>query len=190
LLGFNSALLAQTNDLKINEVRYYSQYGPTGEFLHAFVELYNRGNVPINVNNYHLVNNQDAVIATLPNWTIPAESFLTVFFGEGVDDSDFTDNEGVFYTQGDSPPIWTTDQFVDIAAYSTRPTMGLMIDGYDTNQSSDWVEFDWTSQLNNIGATNPVLTSPVNGSTIDSDSLFVKWRAIPYTYYYQRAYCH
>lgn len=210
-------------DLKINEIRHYATYSPTGNFMPSFIELYNAGENSLDVGNYKIYNNKDSLLVSLSaKLNIPAKGYLTVLMGSGLDDLTFTENEATYHTQADSLNIfntledavglyngnnqiidfvawsesgnyngrqthsdaigsnlWDDGIFVNTSGYSINSTIGRTIDGYDTNVADNWVQFNWTSQLNDTGAANPILTSPVNGSAINSDSLLVTWRAIP-----------
>lgn len=96
------SIFAAPKDLKINEIRPLAKTNPVGSFQHSFVELYNAGDKPQHLQHWQLVNGKGKVIAALPAWILPGRSFLTVYFGQGQNDSSFTDRAGHFYTQGDS----------------------------------------------------------------------------------------
>jgi len=66
----------------------------------AWVELLNVGDGPLNVGGWTLSNRDGLALTVLPDWEVPAGCYLTVHFGAGVNDSDFTDCEGHFWTEG------------------------------------------------------------------------------------------
>jgi hypothetical protein len=84
--------------VRINEV----MFNPFGEDAGAeWVELYNADLREQNTRGW-LVSNRNGVVATLPDWALPSNCYLVVVFGAGIDDSDFGDGRGVFYTQSQS----------------------------------------------------------------------------------------
>jgi len=65
-----------------------------------WVELLNVGDGPVNVGGWSLSNRDGLALTVLPDWDVPAGCYLTVHFGAGVNDNDFTDCEGHFWTEG------------------------------------------------------------------------------------------
>ena len=127
LFQFSCTQNTASNKLKINEVWTKGGDSPVGGFLHNFVELYNKDSVAISVSGWTLANRTGAVIATLPNWVLPPKTYLTVYFGSGQDDDDFSDREGSYYTQGDSLNIFD-DVMDEVGLYTGRPSGSSIID--------------------------------------------------------------
>jgi len=98
--------------LRINEVRPDALAGPQEDFIEARVELYNPGASSAGTSGLALVNAAGATIAVLPAWSVPARGFVTVVFGSGIDDADFSDGAGTFFTEADSVGIFdgTSDE--------------------------------------------------------------------------------
>jgi hypothetical protein len=88
--------------LHINEIRPDALPGPQEEFLKASVELFNPGPSSAPTTGLSLLNAAGTTIATLPSWVVPAGGFVTVVFGTGTNDADFTDGAGTYFTAGDS----------------------------------------------------------------------------------------
>lgn len=97
--------------IKINEVRHYATYSPTGTFMPSFVELYNTAESSIDIGNYKIYNNQDSLLVDLPSGiNIPAKGYLTILMKEGVNDLSFNENEAVYFTQGDSLNLFNANK--------------------------------------------------------------------------------
>ena len=64
-----------------------------------WIELYNNGTETQNINGGIISNRTGEIAAILPNWDLPANSYLVVYFGTGSDDDDFSDGSGSFYTR-------------------------------------------------------------------------------------------
>jgi hypothetical protein len=95
--------------MKINEISTFATDFGSGTWHPAAVELYNSGGIPLNVNGWQLARKDGSAIATLPNWTIPAKSYLTIKFSKGTNDADLSDRKGTFFTQGDSIGVFDAD---------------------------------------------------------------------------------
>jgi len=79
----------------LNEI-LYDPFGP--DEGNEWVEIINTGKQAENLAGWMLVNRTGSMAAALPDWSLPAGAILTIQMGEGVDDSDFTDGEGLFYS--------------------------------------------------------------------------------------------
>jgi len=66
---------------------------------HPWVELLNNDHLPVNVEGWTLTNRSGIVLAVLPDWEIPGGCYLTIHFGTGTDDSDFSDGVGHFWIE-------------------------------------------------------------------------------------------
>lgn len=100
---------AQLNgqDLVINEVMFYNDTAVTDQFgeFHPWVELYNRGDAPISLNDYYLSNQQENPLKWhLPSVILAPDSVVLIFFSA----LDFTDEQPYhtsFYLAGQSSKI-------------------------------------------------------------------------------------
>ena len=115
--------------------------GSTGEILDEYmmewVELFNDGPASQNVGGWILTDRQAVTRATLPFWIIPEGAYLTVHFGEGDDDDDFSDGEGHYYV-GDVPEYYDTENG-ECALYSGAPSAGSIIDFVAWGHSMDYM---------------------------------------------------
>ncbi len=101
---------APVERLAINEVRSFEMRGPAGERFNNFVELYNAGDTDIDLDDYTIRGSNSVAFVNLPPWTMPAGTYLTVTFGSGTDDSDFSDGVGSYFTQADSIGVLSEDE--------------------------------------------------------------------------------
>ena len=95
-----SLLTVMSQSPTINDIRFEAYESPVGETLLASVELINTSGASIDLTGYYLTNEAASSIATLPSWILPDGDFLTIYFGIGTNDSDFSDDWGHYYTQG------------------------------------------------------------------------------------------
>ncbi|MBU1706505.1 lamin tail domain-containing protein [bacterium] len=114
-------------EVVINELSV--EPGSTGELLGYYmmewVELFNDG--PDNYVGGWILTDREAVTrATLPVWTMPGGAYLTVHFGEGVDDDDFSDGEGHYFV-GDVPEYYDMENG-ECALYNGAPSAGTIVD--------------------------------------------------------------
>ena len=93
----------------INEIRFEAFESPVGETLLASVELVNTSGTSIDLTGYQLTNELASSITTLPSWILPDGAYLTIHFGTGTNDSDFSNDWGHFYTQG-SQDVFNGDE--------------------------------------------------------------------------------
>jgi hypothetical protein len=108
--------------LILNEIRYASFSSPIGEQRElAFVEVYNKSAVGVSLSNHSLLRRDGSTVATLPSLTLPAKGFLTVLFGPGVDDTDFSDGEGTFYTQGVNDGVFEAEDELGLYGGAAGP---------------------------------------------------------------------
>lgn len=95
-----AALSTPAAALKLNEIRPWSGSTGVGDSTEAFpnlVELYNETGSAQSVAGWHLGGATASDLIALPAWSIPAGAYLTVVFGAGTDDADFSDNAGTFH---------------------------------------------------------------------------------------------
>jgi hypothetical protein len=97
---------AASTDLRLNEIWPNAVIGPQSNLVQSRVELFNTGPGPELVGGFTLTNAAGTSLVTLPAWTVPAQGFLTVIFGSGSDDADFSDGAATYFTQGDSLVIF------------------------------------------------------------------------------------
>jgi len=110
-----------TPRLALNEV----MFDPLGEDDgNEWVELYHQGRS--SVNGWTISNRSGEAIAVLPNWNLPHDCYLVVYFGEGTDDSDFSDGNGAFYVGGSADLFDNTED--EVALYSGAPDSSTIVD--------------------------------------------------------------
>ena len=89
--------------LVINEVLYFEDDGLRGaDGDHEWVEIYNATGIGIDLTGWTIADRDGwtgAGARALPSITLPAEAYLVVHFGQGVDDLNFDDLCGEYYTQ-------------------------------------------------------------------------------------------
>jgi len=79
----------------INEILF----NPSGlDHGKEWIELANPSNETRCIAGWTVSNKTGAVIAKLPSWDLPGNSYLVVHFGNGTNDDNFTDGPGHFYT--------------------------------------------------------------------------------------------
>ncbi len=126
-------------EVVINEILI--QPGSTGELLAYYmmewVELFNDGPASQNVGGWVLTDREAVTRATLPVWAVPEGAYLTVHFGEGDDDVDFSDGEGHYYV-GDVPEYFDTDND-ECALYSGAPSAVTIVDFVAWGHSMDYM---------------------------------------------------
>ena len=75
----------------INEVMYQPQSSDL-----EWVEIYNSTAISTNLSAWQLTNRVITATVTLPDWLIPPGAYLTVYFGSGSSDNDFSDSRGEY----------------------------------------------------------------------------------------------
>ena len=80
-------------EMLINEIMYDPFGSDAGN---EWIELYHKGGSSIN--GWTISNRNGTAVVVLPDWDIPDDCYLLVYFGNGTDDSDFSDGNGSFYT--------------------------------------------------------------------------------------------
>jgi hypothetical protein len=119
-------------DIKINEI----MFDPFGKGIgNEWIEIYNKGPETENIDSWVISKGTGEIVATLPNWDLPANSYLVVYFGTGSDDGDFSDGSGSFYT-GTNVEIFDNTED-EVALYSGSPSASSIVDF-----------FSWCSDLN------------------------------------------
>ncbi len=115
-------------DVRINEVLFNPGILGSGHegFDHEWVELYNAGPADVNLAGTTITAGDGVVAATLPAWNMPADTWLTVHFDVGTDDSDFDDRRGDYYV-GAAIDVFDTDED-ECAIYSGAPGAGTITD--------------------------------------------------------------
>lgn len=108
--------------VRINEV----MFNPFGEDAgEEWVELYNADSSDHSIKGW-TVSNKSGAVTTLPDWTLPSDGYLLVIFGGGSNDSDFSDGQGLFYTEDDSEILDNAQD--EVGLYSGRPRSSALVD--------------------------------------------------------------
>jgi hypothetical protein len=122
ILNFNQI----ESQIIVNEVMNDPLGDDTGN---EWIELYNKGD-DVNINGWTICTSNNEIIATLPDWIFPKETFLVIHFGEGIDDADFSSNEtcgnGTYFVHLNHEVLDNTRE--EIAIYSGNPTEESIID--------------------------------------------------------------
>ncbi len=112
--------LAQTEQLvKINEVMFNPFGNDTGI---EWLELYNAGIGPENLDGWTISNRDGTTATTLPSWDLPSDSYLIVFFGAGSSIDDFSDGYGLFCTGNNLEVFNNLEDEVGLYSGSPGPT--------------------------------------------------------------------
>jgi hypothetical protein len=90
-----------------------------------WIELYNPGNA-ISIDGWTVCNSEKNIIATLPNWLMPSNSYLLVNFGNGANEDDFSDGKATFFA-GKNQEMFDND-CDECALYSGQPNQNNIID--------------------------------------------------------------
>jgi len=116
------------SSIVINELN--SKEGHTGAELEShrnqWVELFNASSLSQSLSGWVITNGAGAQVAALPSWTLPPMCYLTVHLGSGTNDSDFSDQDGHYYT-GDSSTTFVGDED-ECALYSGAPSIMTVVD--------------------------------------------------------------
>jgi len=80
--------------LILNEL-LFNPNGPDGG--NEWIELTNPSNETRNISGWMISNKTGIAVVSLPNWDVPGYAYLIVHFGNGTNDSNFTDGSGHFY---------------------------------------------------------------------------------------------
>ncbi len=109
-------------DATINEI----MSDPTGDDAgNEWIELYNAGK-SIRIKGWTISNSVGSDIATLPNWVFPNGTYLAVYFGNGINDDDFSDGNATFYV-GSNQELFDNDMD-ECALYTGNPGSKTIID--------------------------------------------------------------
>lgn len=106
--------------LRINEVMFQPQIGDP-----EWVELYNGSGGPIQLGGMRVANGSLVNQITLPDWSMPAGTYLVVTFGSGEADSDFSDGSATYYTGTAGVPFFTSP---DVGLYEAAPSDETILD--------------------------------------------------------------
>jgi hypothetical protein len=99
---------------------------PTGDDAgNEWMELYNSGD-DVNVDRWSVSNSDGKVIAMLPDWLFPHDTYMVVHFGTGVNDANFSNGNATFYTNNDEEVL--DDIMDECAIYSGYPGEHTIID--------------------------------------------------------------
>jgi len=104
----------------INEVMFLPETGDP-----EWVELYNTADEAIEIGGMRLANGSLVNQVTLPAWTMPAGSYLVVYFGTGQNDNDFSDGSGRYFAGSAGLPFFSAS---DVALYGDAPSADTIID--------------------------------------------------------------
>lgn len=112
-----------SDNIIINEI----MFDPVGDDAgNEWIELYNNGTEAQNINGWTISNRTGEIAATLPDWDFPNDTYLVVHFGTGINDSDFSDGSGSFYT-GVVVDIFNNTED-EVALYNATPSVLTIID--------------------------------------------------------------
>ena len=97
-LSLSSNLSAQL-PVVINEVLFSQDETSVFDARnHDWIEIYNTGNTDVAIGGWLLVNQNGDPLFEFPPIDLPMHSYLVVHFSTGVDDLDFSDEQGHLYT--------------------------------------------------------------------------------------------
>ena len=124
----------------INEV----MFDPWGvDAGNEWFELYNMDRGTVSLKDWVITNKDADTIADLPDWTLPSHTYLVVYFGEGTDDSDFSDGSGSFYAGTSNEVLSNTED--EVALYAAEPSTETIVDfiswgtgGYEPGTAHDY----------------------------------------------------
>lgn len=109
--------------IKINEIMFEpDEDDPSGQW----VELYNADENSAALKGWSLANRTGKAIAALPAWELPAGGYLVVYFSEGKNDDDFSDQAGAFYTSPEGTALHGDRD--DLALYMAEPSEESIVD--------------------------------------------------------------
>ncbi|MCK4614481.1 MAG: DUF2341 domain-containing protein, partial [Thermoplasmata archaeon] len=108
----------ESGHLVINEVKY-DPCDPDN--TNEWVEIYNPTSSTVNLDGYYISNRDITHNIALPNWDMPADSYLIIHLGEGTNDPDFTDDDGDGYMEAyyyvDLPADFFDNDMDEVALY-------------------------------------------------------------------------
>jgi len=109
--------------LKLNEIMFNPEGADAGG---EWVELYNTGETAVDLEEWTISASDGSVVATLPDWDLPEDSYVVVLFGTGTDDSDFTDGTGEYHTGLEESVFNNTED--ECGLYSGNPGTSTIVD--------------------------------------------------------------
>ena len=120
-MNANTNCYLDSSKIKINEINASATDFGSGSWSPTWVELYNSGNLAFNINGWRLAQKSGATLAILPNWSLPAKSYLRINFSHGTNDDNFLDGKGTFFTQGDSVNVFASSDEVGLYRGTITP---------------------------------------------------------------------
>ena len=128
-----------TGKVVINELLYHPGGGGVESACNAleWVEIYNSGPNEVDVAGWTISNRDGEPNILLPPWTLPPECFLTIHQATGINDDDFSDLDGHYYT-GDSSEVFDNDED-ESALYSGFPGPSTIIDFIAWSKKSSYL---------------------------------------------------
>ncbi len=123
---------AQTG-IVINEI----MFDPSGEDAgNEWVELYNSGTTR-NISGWTISNRDGESLVTLPDWEFPNDAYLVVHFGAGINDTDFSDGNGTYFSGGVKEVF---DNYQDeCALYAGEPGNDTIVDFISYSFDNDYL---------------------------------------------------
>jgi hypothetical protein len=153
---------------------------------HQWVELFNAGSSPADLTNWVLSagdGSQGASARTLPAVQLPAGAYLVVHFTSGVNQLDFSNGSGDYYT-GDDPtvPVWkpTSDEvalyspngIVDFLAWATSAApYQAAAAAADAVTAGIWTKGDYLQASAVMGNVGDLVNYITPGQSIGRDSV-------------------
>jgi hypothetical protein len=127
LIGRNA--YGQEDEVVLNEILFYqNDTSEVPEEKFEWIELFNGSDNPVDLNGWTISGQDASALITLPSIQLPPDAYLVVHVATGVNEYDFSDSTGHYYTQ--SPP--GTDLFAldrdGVGLYTGLPTFTTMAD--------------------------------------------------------------
>lgn len=81
-------------DVVINEIMYVPEGSDTGK---EWIELYNNGTTTVNITNWVITDQEGGDDFIFPEIIFPPDSYIVIFTGQGINDTDFENGTAFFY---------------------------------------------------------------------------------------------
>lgn len=117
------ARLKERPKVRIVEINFDPRGRDAGR---EWLKIHNQGLTSVNLKDWTISDNTGQIIANLPGWEMPADSFLTVYFGRGKNDADFSGGQGSFHTGSGFEVLRNTAD--EIGLYADSPSSEFIVD--------------------------------------------------------------